>query len=163
MRYIRRSVAAPPEGAYDLTASLENTPDVPEIIEIAFEAGVPVSIDGVTYPLADLILKLNETAGKHGIGRIDHVENRLVGIKSREVYECPGAMTLITAHKELEDLTLVKEVAHFKPAIEQKLSEIIYNGLWFSPLKDALLAFLKETQNTSPASCASSCLKAMPL
>ncbi|AIU82832.1 MULTISPECIES: argininosuccinate synthase [Bacillus] len=138
--------AAPPEGAYDLTASLENTPDVPEIIEIAFEAGVPVSIDGVTYPLADLILNLNETAGKHGIGRIDHVENRLVGIKSREVYECPGAMTLITAHKELEDLTLVKEVAHFKPAIEQKLSEIIYNGLWFSPLKDALLAFLKETQ-----------------
>ncbi|WP_339075798.1 argininosuccinate synthase [Bacillus velezensis] len=138
--------AAPPEEAYDLTASLENTPDVPEIIEIAFEAGVPVSIDGVTYPLADLILKLNETAGKHGIGRIDHVENRLVGIKSREVYECPGAMTLITAHKELEDLTLVKEVAHFKPAIEQKLSEIIYNGLWFSPLKDALLAFLKETQ-----------------
>ncbi|ATL40530.1 argininosuccinate synthase [Bacillus velezensis] len=138
--------AAPPEGAYDLTASLENTPDVPEIIEIEFEAGVPVSIDGVTYPLADLILKLNETAGKHGIGRIDHVENRLVGIKSREVYECPGAMTLITAHKELEDLTLVKEVAHFKPAIEQKLSEIIYNGLWFSPLKDALLAFLKETQ-----------------
>ncbi|MEQ6000645.1 argininosuccinate synthase [Bacillus velezensis] len=138
--------AAPPEGAYDLTASLENTPDVPEIIEIAFEAGVPVSIDGITYPLADLILKLNETAGKHGIGRIDHVENRLVGIKSREVYECPGAMTLITAHKELEDLTLVKEVAHFKPAIEQKLSEIIYNGLWFSPLKDALLAFLKETQ-----------------
>ncbi|MEC3838872.1 argininosuccinate synthase [Bacillus amyloliquefaciens] len=138
--------AAPPEGAYDLTASLENTPDVPEIIEIAFEAGVPVSIDGVSYPLADLILKLNETAGKHGIGRIDHVENRLVGIKSREVYECPGAMTLITAHKELEDLTLVKEVAHFKPAIEQKLSEIIYNGLWFSPLKDALLAFLKETQ-----------------
>ncbi|MGG1127960.1 argininosuccinate synthase [Bacillus velezensis] len=138
--------AAPPEGAYDLTASLENTPDVPEIIEIAFEAGVPVSIDGVTYPLADLILKLNETAGKHGIGRIDHVENRLIGIKSREVYECPGAMTLITAHKELEDLTLVKEVAHFKPAIEQKLSEIIYNGLWFSPLKDALLAFLKETQ-----------------
>ncbi|KPD36630.1 argininosuccinate synthase [Bacillus sp. ICE1] len=138
--------AAPPEGAYDLTASLENTPDVPEIIEIAFEAGVPVSIDGVTYPLADLILKLNETAGKHGVGRIDHVENRLVGIKSREVYECPGAMTLITAHKELEDLTLVKEVAHFKPAIEQKLSEIIYNGLWFSPLKDALLAFLKETQ-----------------
>ncbi|KXZ21249.1 argininosuccinate synthase [Bacillus nakamurai] len=138
--------AAPPEGAYDLTAPLENTPDVPEVIEIAFKAGVPVSIDGVSYPLSDLILKLNETAGKHGIGRIDHVENRLVGIKSREVYECPGAMTLITAHKELEDLTLVKEVAHFKPAIEQKLSEIIYNGLWFSPLKDALLAFLKETQ-----------------
>ena len=76
-------------------------------------------------------------AGKHGIGRIDHVENRLVGIKSREVYEAPGAMTLITAHKELEDFTLVKEVAHFKPIIEKKLSEFIYKGLWFSPLTDA--------------------------
>ena len=80
------------------------------------------------------------------MGRIDHVENRLVGIKSREVYECPAAMTLITAHKELEDLTLVKEVAHFKPMIEQKLTELIYNGLWFSPLKQALNAFLQETQ-----------------
>lgn len=138
--------AAPPEGAYDLTAPLEKTPDTPEVIEIAFEQGVPVSIDGVSYSLSELILKLNEMAGAHGVGRIDHVENRLVGIKSREVHECPGAMTLIKAHKELEDLTLVKEVAHFKPIIEQKMSEIIYNGLWFSPLKDALHAFLKETQ-----------------
>ncbi|HEY9576810.1 MAG TPA: argininosuccinate synthase, partial [Pseudobacillus sp.] len=82
----------------------------------------------------------------HGVGRIDHVENRLVGIKSREVYECPGAMTLILAHKELEDLTLVKELAHFKPVIEKKLTELIYEGLWFSPLKKALEAFLKQTQ-----------------
>ncbi|MCS0824854.1 argininosuccinate synthase [Cytobacillus firmus] len=138
--------AAPPEGAYELTAPLEKTPDTPEIIEIQFEQGVPVKINDQAYPLHELILTLNEIAGKHGVGRIDHVENRLVGIKSREVYECPGAMTLIKAHKELEDLTLVKEVAHFKPVIEQKLAELIYNGLWFSPLKNSLQAFLQETQ-----------------
>ncbi|OPX03040.1 argininosuccinate synthase [Geobacillus sp. LEMMY01] len=138
--------AAPPEEAYELTASLENAPDVPDVIEIGFEQGVPVTLNGKAYPLAQLILELNALAGKHGVGRIDHVENRLVGIKSREVYECPGAMTLIKAHKELEDLTLVREVAHFKPLIEQKIAEVIYNGLWFSPLKDALVAFLKETQ-----------------
>lgn len=138
--------AAPPEGAYDLTTPLEKTPDQAEIIEIDFEQGVPVKINGKAYPLHELILTLNEIAGRHGVGRIDHVENRLVGIKSREVYECPGAMTLIKAHKELEDLTLVKEVAHFKPVIEQKMAELIYNGLWFSPLKPALHAFLKETQ-----------------
>ncbi|MBZ5750157.1 argininosuccinate synthase [Metabacillus rhizolycopersici] len=138
--------AAPPEGAYDLTVPLEKTPDEAEIIELHFEQGVPVKINDKAYPLHELILELNEIAGKHGVGRIDHVENRLVGIKSREVYECPGAMTLIKAHKELEDLTLVKEVAHFKPMIEQKLTELIYNGLWFSPLKNALHAFLQETQ-----------------
>ncbi|MBB6282623.1 MULTISPECIES: argininosuccinate synthase [Geobacillus] len=138
--------AAPPEEAYELTASLENAPDVPDVIEIGFEQGVPVTLNGQAYPLAQLILELNALAGKHGVGRIDHVENRLVGIKSREVYECPGAITLIKAHKELEDLTLVREVAHFKPIIEQKIAEVIYNGLWFSPLKDALVAFLKETQ-----------------
>ncbi|MBP3040378.1 argininosuccinate synthase [Bacillaceae bacterium Marseille-Q3522] len=138
--------AAPPEEAYDLTASLENTPDTPEIVEIAFEQGVPVSLNGQSYNVAELILKLNELAGKHGVGRIDHVENRLVGIKSREVYECPAAITLIQAHKELEDLTLVKEVAHFKPVIEKKITELIYEGLWFSQLNQALTAFLKETQ-----------------
>ncbi|WP_445612873.1 argininosuccinate synthase [Geobacillus sp. YF-1] len=138
--------AAPPEEAYELTASLEDAPDVPDVIEIGFEQGVPVTLNGKPYPLAQLILELNALAGKHGVGRIDHVENRLVGIKSREVYECPGAITLIKAHKELEDLTLVREVAHFKPLIEQKIAEVIYNGLWFSPLKDALVAFLKETQ-----------------
>ena len=138
--------AAPPEGAYDLTNPLEKTPDTPEIIEITFEKGKPTAIDGIQYSLSDLILHLNEVAGQHGVGRIDHVENRLVGIKSREVYECPGAITLLKAHKELEDLTLVKEVAHFKPIVEQKMAELIYNGLWFSPLKEALDAFLQETQ-----------------
>lgn len=138
--------AAPPEEAYEMTLSLEDTPNKPEYVEIGFEAGVPKTLNGISYSAAELIHTLNTIAGKHGIGRIDHVENRLVGIKSREVYECPAAMTLITAHKELEDLTLVKEVAHFKPVIEQKLTELIYNGLWFSPLKNALVAFLQETQ-----------------
>ncbi len=138
--------AAPPEDAYEMTLALEDTPNKPEFVEIGFEAGVPTTLNGTAYSLADLIKTLNALAGKHGVGRIDHVENRLVGIKSREVYECPAAMTLITAHKELEDLTHVKEVAHFKPVIEQKITELIYNGLWFSPLKQALHAFLQETQ-----------------
>jgi len=138
--------AAPPEDAYDLTVSLENAPDTADVIEIEFLKGVPISINGVAYPLHELILKLNEMAGKHGVGRIDHVENRLVGIKSREVYEIPGAHTLLLAHKELEDITLVKELAHFKPVMEKKLTELIYEGLWFSPLRTALEAFLKETQ-----------------
>lgn len=136
----------PPEEAYDLTVSLENAPNTPDIVEITFDAGIPISINGKNMSLANLILALNELAGKHGIGRIDHIENRLVGIKSREVYECPAAVTLIAAHKELEDLTFVREIAHFKPIIEQKISETIYNGLWFSPLTEALVAFLKSTQ-----------------
>lgn len=138
--------AAPPEDAYELTVALENTPDTPDIIEIEFQAGVPISLNGVNYALSDLIQELNKVAGKHGVGRIDHVENRLVGIKSREVYEIPGAHTLLIAHKELEDITLVKELAHFKPVMEKKLTELIYEGLWFSPLRTALQAFLKETQ-----------------
>ncbi|MBC1446017.1 argininosuccinate synthase [Listeria welshimeri] len=136
----------PPEAAYDLTVSLEDAPDTADIVEITFDAGIPISLNGENMSLANLILTLNEIAGKHGIGRIDHIENRLVGIKSREVYECPAAVTLIKAHKELEDLTFVREVAHFKPIIEQKISETIYNGLWFSPLTEALVAFLKSTQ-----------------
>ncbi|OIJ18252.1 argininosuccinate synthase [Anaerobacillus alkalidiazotrophicus] len=140
--------ATPPEGAYELTAPLEETPDEPEIIEIGFEQGVPKTINDKAFELDQLILELNIIAGKHGVGRIDHVENRLVGIKSREVYECPGAMTLLKAHKELEDLTLTKDVAHFKPVVSKKLTEMIYDGLWFSPLMPALQAFLKETQKT---------------
>ena len=137
---------APPEDAYDLTASIEDAPDTADVIELEFVKGVPVSLNGEKKELHELILELNDLAGKHGIGRIDHVENRLVGIKSREVYECPAAMTLLTAHKELEDITLVKELAHFKPVVSKKLTELIYEGLWFSPLTKALQAFLKETQ-----------------
>ncbi|WP_107942814.1 argininosuccinate synthase [Metasolibacillus fluoroglycofenilyticus] len=137
---------APPEEAYGLTKAIENTPDTAEVVEIEFVAGKPIALNGEEMKLADLIQALNAIAGEHGVGRIDHVENRLVGIKSREVYEIPGAKVLLTAHKELEDLTLVKEMAHFKPVIEKKLSELIYDGLWFSPLRPALEAFLKETQ-----------------
>ena len=135
-----------PADAYARTLPLEQTPDVPSVIELEFEQGVPVKLDGEKLNLADLILKLDKLAGQHGIGRIDHVENRLVGIKSREIYECPAATVLMAAHKDLEDITLEKEVAHFKSVIEQKLSELIYNGLWFSPLMPALQAFLKQTQ-----------------
>ncbi len=140
--------ATPPEGAYELTAPIEQTPDEAEFLEIGFEQGVPKTINGKAYELDQLILELNFIAGKHGVGRIDHVENRLVGIKSREVYECPGAVTLLKAHKELEDLTLTKEVAHFKPVVGKKITEMIYEGLWFSPLMPALQAFLQETQKT---------------
>ncbi|WP_171050916.1 argininosuccinate synthase [Bacillus sp. BHET2] len=137
---------APPEDAYDLTSSIEESPDEAEVVEITFSKGVPVELNHVAYPLDEIIAKLNVVAGKHGVGRIDHVENRLVGIKSREVYECPAAVTLLKAHKELEDLTLVKELAHFKPVIEKKMTELIYEGLWFSPLNKALKAFLDQTQ-----------------
>lgn len=138
--------ATPPKGAYELTVSLEDTPNKADIIELTFVEGVPIAINNKKMLLSDLILELNDLAGKHGVGRIDHVENRLVGIKSREVYECPAAITLMTAHKELEDLTFVRETAHFKPIIENQLSQLIYDGLWFNPLTDALIAFLKSTQ-----------------
>lgn len=135
-----------PEDAYDLTVAPEEAPDSPVYVNIDFEAGVPVALDGKKMKLADLILELNNLAGQHGVGRIDHVENRLVGIKSREIYECPGAVTLLAAHKEIEDLTLVRELAHFKPIIENELSNLIYNGLWFNPATEALIAYLKSTQ-----------------
>ncbi len=135
-----------PEDAYDLTVAPEAAPDSPVYVNIDFEAGVPVALDDKKMKLADLILELNDLAGQHGVGRIDHVENRLVGIKSREIYECPGAVTLLAAHKEIEDLTLVRELAHFKPIIENELSNLIYNGLWFNPATEALIAYLKSTQ-----------------
>lgn len=138
--------ATPPKGAYAITQELDDTPDVPTIVEVTFDQGVPTAIDGETMNLAELIMKLNRMAGEHGVGRIDHIENRLVGIKSREVYECPGAIALMTAHKELEDLVFVRELAHFKPIIEQQLAQVIYDGLWFNPLTEALITFLKSTQ-----------------
>lgn len=138
--------ATPPKGAYAITAELEDTPDTPDMVEIEFVKGVPTALNGTKMPLAKLIMELNGIAGKHGIGRIDHIENRLVGIKSREVYECPGAEVLMTAHKELEDLTFVREMAHLKPMIEQQLSQMIYDGLWFNPATDALIAFVKQSQ-----------------
>lgn len=135
-----------PEDAYALTNPIDKTPDTPTDVEITFEQGVPTKLNGKAYQLADLIQELNKIAGEHGIGRIDHIENRLVGIKSREVYEAPAATVLMKAHKQLEDLTFERDLAHFKPVIEKQLSEMIYNALWFSPLMDALQAFLKKTQ-----------------
>ncbi|GAA3009743.1 argininosuccinate synthase [Tetragenococcus solitarius] len=138
--------ATPPEGAYELTNELDNTPNEADIIELTFKKGVPTAINDKQMSLTQLTSTLNTLAGKHGIGRIDHVENRLVGIKSREVYECPGALTMMHAHKELEDLVFVRELAHFKPTIENQLAQTIYDGLWFNPLTKALVSFIKSSQ-----------------
>jgi len=138
--------AEPPEAAYEWTQSLANTPDEVTEITIQFNKGKPVAIDGVEMPLVTLIEHLNKLGGTHGIGRIDHIENRLIGIKSREVYEAPAAMILIKAHRALEALTLTRDVQHFKPMIEQQLTHLIYNGLWYTPLRKAVQAFIKQTQ-----------------
>ncbi|QKE73587.1 argininosuccinate synthase [Arthrobacter citreus] len=137
-----------PEEAFDWTNAIENTPDVPEYIEIEFIKGVPVALNGQPIDLVQLIEQLNGIGGKHGVGRIDHIENRLVGIKSREVYENPAALILINAHKELEFLTLPREVTNFKVNIEQQFSKMLYDGLWYSPLMGALDAFVNTTQET---------------
>lgn len=137
---------APPEAAYELTSSIDDAPNTPEEVEITFDQGKPVALNGEDLPLDELISKLNKMAGKHGVGRLDLIENRLVGIKSREIYEVPGAITLITAHQALESLVHPREIAHFKPIIEQKIANMIYEGLWFSPLMEALNAFIDETQ-----------------
>ncbi|GFK21799.1 argininosuccinate synthase [Tetragenococcus halophilus] len=138
--------STPPEGAYGITNELSNTPDKTDSLELAFEKGVPIAINDKKMSLTSITSTLNTLAGKHGIGRIDHVENRLVGIKSREVYECPGALTMMHAHKELEDLVFARELAHTKPMIENQLAQTIYDGLWFNPLTKALVAFIKSSQ-----------------
>jgi argininosuccinate synthase len=138
--------AEAPEGAYDWTNPIHLTPDEAEYVEVEFEQGVPVGLNGQKMSLVPLIETLNEIGGKHGVGRIDHIENRLVGIKSREVYENPGALILINAHKELEFLTLPREVSQYKAQIDQQMAKIIYDGLWYSPLKPAIDAFVNETQ-----------------
>lgn len=140
--------AEPPEAAYGWTVSPEAAPEVPEYVEISFVRGKPVSVNGQELDLATLISALNKLAGAHGVGRIDHVENRLVGIKSREVYEMPAATVLITAHRELENLTLPRELAHFKIGLEHKFAELVYFGLWEHPLREALQAFMVESQKT---------------
>ena len=135
--------AAPPEEPYTLTrvTNLE-----PVELTVTFNEGVPVALDGVTMKLADLIANLNVRAGATGFGRLDMVENRRVGIKSREVYECPAALALISAHADLEDLVLERDVHHEKGRLETRWSELVYDGMWFSPLKEALDAFIADTQ-----------------
>ncbi|NUS72773.1 MAG: argininosuccinate synthase [Corynebacteriales bacterium] len=136
---------APPEDCYEYTSNPAEKREADELV-ITFDKGVPIAIDGEKVTMLQAIEKLNERAGAHGVGRIDMVEDRLVGIKSREVYEAPGAIALITAHQELENVTLERELARFKRGVEQRWSELVYDGLWFSPLKDALDVFLEESQ-----------------
>jgi argininosuccinate synthase len=138
----------PTEDVFELTAAPEAAPDHPRYVEVGFEEGLPMSLDGDEMALVDLIQGLNLLAGEHGVGRIDMIEDRLVGIKSREIYEASAAMTIIRAHQELETLTLTKDVLRFKAAIEQRYAELTYDGLWFTPLKSALDAFIAETQKT---------------
>ena len=138
---------APPEDVYTITQDPKRK-DAPEeeLITVGFEAGLPVSLNGEKMELGELIAKINLIAGAHGIGRIDMVENRLIGVKSREIYEAPGMMALITAHKSLEELTLERDLSHYKLTLEQEWSRLVYSGMWFSPLKLAIDAFIASTQ-----------------
>lgn len=138
--------AEPPEDAYRLTVSPLESPDKPEYLLLDFEEGCPVAVNGKSMGLVELIETLNDIAGAHGVGRLDHIENRVVGIKSRETYECPGATVILDAHKALEDLILPKDVSSFKAIVDQKWADVVYQGLWFSPLRDALDAFIQSTQ-----------------
>jgi argininosuccinate synthase len=136
----------PLEEVFVMTQAIENTPNEPEYVEIGFDKGIPTSLNGQTLAPVALIAELNEICGRNGVGRIDMLENRLVGIKSREIYEAPALLTLIYAHRDLESLTLTKDVTQYKRGIEETYSQLIYNGLWFSPLKSALDAFIQNTQ-----------------
>jgi argininosuccinate synthase len=131
---------------YALTQAIEDTPDQPEYLEITFERGLPVAVNGQSYGPVELFKYLNPIVGGHGIGRLDMMENRLVGIKSREIYEAPAISMLIQAHRDLESLTLTKDVTHYKRGIEETYANLVYDGLWYSPLKAALDAFIQNTQ-----------------
>jgi argininosuccinate synthase len=136
----------PPEAAYAWTVDPRKAPDEPEYVEIEFEAGRPIALNGNKLDGVPLIEKLNQIGGRHGVGRIDHVENRLVGIKSRELYEAPGAIILHLAHRELETLCLSKHAQRFKTLVAQEYADIIYNGLWFSAFHQDLAAFVVSNQ-----------------
>ena len=136
---------APPEDVYALTSSPAAAPAASEVV-VSFEAGVPVALDGVELSLAELVAVMNEQAGAYGIGRIDMIENRVVGIKSREIYEAPAAIALIEAHKALEDLVLTKDELRIKRGLETTWTELVYAGLWFSPAREAIDAFVAKTQ-----------------
>jgi argininosuccinate synthase len=154
--------AAPPEDAFERTAAPADRPGEPAELTLTFERGVPVALDGEATDLPGLIRAVDALGGRYGFGRVDMIENRRVGIKSRELYEVPAALAIIAAHRALEDLTLEREVAHFKPGVEQRWADLVYDGLWFSPLREALDAFVEATQDHvsgevrlafSPGSC----------
>jgi argininosuccinate synthase len=136
----------PPQDPYTLTQHLSDAPSDPKEIVLTFERGVPVALDGTTMNLVDLIERVGAEVGAYGFGRIDMVENRRVGIKSREVYECPASLALILAHRDLEGITLERDVAREKQRVEIRVSELIYDGLWHTPLMRALDAFVQSTQ-----------------
>jgi argininosuccinate synthase len=136
----------PPPEIYEWTNSPEKAPDNPEYVTVEFEKGVPVSIDGKHLDPVELVRRLNYIAGKHGVGRIDHIEDRLVGIKSREVYECPAATLLIEAHRELEKLVMTRHEVWFKQLIDAEWAKLVYIGLWDDPLREDLDGFIERTQ-----------------
>jgi argininosuccinate synthase len=135
-----------PEEVFDWTGHPTSWPADPELLKVRFERGVPVAVDGVPMAPVDLVREMNQRAGRHGVGRIDHVEDRVVGIKSRETYECPGAVALVAAHQALEALVLPRDLLQFKASVDRRFSDLVYEGLWFSPLREALQAFVASTQ-----------------
>jgi len=139
-------MAEPPEEVFSMTNAIENTPDEAEYLDIGFEKGIPVTINGIRYQPVALMETLNQQIGHHGFGRIDMMENRVVGIKSREIYEAPALLALILAHRDLESLTLTADVTQYKRGIEDTYAQLIYRGLWYSPLKKALEGFIQQTQ-----------------
>jgi argininosuccinate synthase len=136
----------PPDDVYEWTKSPDKTPDKPTYVEIGFEKGIPVSLDGQTLDAVDMVNRMNEIAGENGVGRIDHIENRVVGIKSREVYEAPAAVLLIQAHKGLEAMTLSKDQLRFKERVAIDIADIIYNGFWFGAHNRDLSTYIQSTQ-----------------
>jgi argininosuccinate synthase len=138
--------AEPPADVFDWTQAPERCPDEPAYVEIGFKEGLPVTLDGRPVTAVELVQCLNAMGGQHGVGRIDHLENRLIGIKSREIYEAPAAVLLLQAHQALEDITLTKDVARFKDQVAAQWAQLVYDGLWFSPLREALYAFVAQTQ-----------------
>ena len=138
--------AEPPEEVFSLTSSPKDAPDKPCYVEIGFERGIPISLDGKEMDGVALIQELNQVAGEHGVGRIDHVENRLIGIKSREIYEAPAATTLLVAHKALEAMTLTKDQLRFKEKVASEYADLMYDGLWFTALHRDIAAYVESTQ-----------------
>jgi len=137
---------APPEDAFARTAPAEARPADPSEVSVGFERGVPVALDGEGHALPDLIRALDALGGRYGFGRVDMIENRRVGIKSRELYEVPGALAIILAHRALEDLTLERDLAHHKPAMEARWADLVYDGQWFGPLRTAIDAYVAASQ-----------------
>jgi argininosuccinate synthase len=136
----------PPEEIFEWTSSVDKAPSEPVIVTLEFAEGVPVAIDGKKLDPVTLVTRMNEIAGKHGVGRIDHIEDRMVGIKSREVYECPAALVILEAHKDLEKAVLTRHELSFKERVDSEWTYLAYAGLWMDPLLEDLDAFINNTQ-----------------